>query len=240
MTEPTTRLYTDGEYAKKHPSWHLPDAPAKAQDLRCGLLELLQRLPGKRLRIADVGAGVGGVLREVIDVVRTFDADICTDPVGYEISQQAVNAAETLFPELPMRCKHLEVGDGPFDVVLLVDVLEHVENPWELLRTARATSQFLLVRQPLLENFSTFRYDNYAFQREHWGHIGLFTYRSFLDMAAATGWIQVKATLTAPWELANSTSRGGWTQRALCRFNRTMASYLLSGFYVNGLFERSS
>jgi hypothetical protein len=240
MTGPTARLYTDGEYARKHPAWHLPDAPAKAKDLTLGLAELLQRLPGERLRLADVGAGVGGVLHEVIEVVRKLDPEVHVDPVGFEISQQAVMAAGQLFPGLPIRCKFLEASDGPFDVVLLVDVLEHVENPWELLRTARATSRFLLVRQPLLECFSTFRHDNYSCQREEWGHIGFFTGRSFLDMAAATGWIPVKAGLIAPWELATSISRGGWPHRALCRLDRTIASYFLSGFYLNGLFEGAS
>ena len=240
MIGPARQLYTDGGYARKHPDWHLPDAPAKARDLAGGLAELLRRLPGKRLRLADVGAGVGGVLTEVVQVVRKLDPEVHVDPVGFEVSHQAVRTAQQLFPDLPMRCKILEASDGPFDVVLLVDVLEHVENPWELLRATRDTSRFLLLRQPLLENFSTFRHDNYLGQREQWGHIGFFTCRSFLDMAAATGWFPVKADLMAPWELATSGKRGGWPQRALCRLDRVSASYFLSGFYLTGLFESAT
>jgi hypothetical protein len=236
MSGPANRLYIDGDYARRHPGWHLADAPAKANDLQLGLTELLQRLPERQLRLADVGAGVGGVLNEVVKAVGKLDSGVRIDPVGFDISHYAIEEAQLLFPELPMRCKVLEPSDGPFDAILLVDVLEHVENPWELLRTARAASRFLLIRQPLIESVSTFRHDNYSFQRTQWGHIGYFNHRSLLDMTAATGWIPLKTALLAPWELATSARRGGIAQRLLCRMNRTIASQVLSGFYLNGLF----
>jgi hypothetical protein len=169
--------------------------------------------------------------------VPAADPDIEVDPVAFDISPHAIKAAEQLFPALPMRCKEFETADGIFEAVLLVDVLEHVENPWDLLRTVRAAARFLLVRQPPLESFSTFRHDNYSSEREQWGHMAFFNHRSFLDMATATGSTPLKVTLLAPWELATSMRRGGVVQFIACRLDRTIASYFLSGFYLNGLFK---
>lgn len=237
MTETAEDLYLGREYARRHSDWHLADASGKAHDLAPAVSELLPRLPEHRLRLADIGAGCGGVLHEICCLVRNLAPEIEIYPEGYEISPAAVELAARSFPELTIHRKPFDSADGPFDAVLLADVLEHLENPWELLRKARSASRYLLIRQPLLESFSTFRHDNYRAQRHEWGHIGFFTYRSFLDMAAATGWSPVKIRLAAPWELGTARSSGGVAHRLLCRSNRPLASYFISGFYLNGLFE---
>ena len=61
-TQEARELYEGGEYAARHSDWHLADAPDKARDLMPGLRAVVKDLGGGRLRIADVGAGVGGVL----------------------------------------------------------------------------------------------------------------------------------------------------------------------------------
>jgi hypothetical protein len=159
--------------------------------------------------------------------------------IGFEVSQFAVEAGRKLFPHLDLRQKFFELTDGNFDAVLFVDVLEHLENPWDLLRRARATSEYMIVRQPLLENFSTFRHNNYRNQRQEWGHIGYFNYNSFMDMAIASGWKSFKVELLADWELAGHLGRHvSPLHKLFARANRKMASYLLSGFYLNGAFRR--
>ena len=231
-------LYKYGDYAARHPDWHLADAPTKADDLVSGLSAVLESWKNKQLRIADVGAGVGAVLMEVCDRLRTIQPDIKLDFVAFEISPQAVSKGRSLFPQLDFREKVLEASDGPFETILFVDVLEHVENPWDVLRVAAQVAEYLVVRQPLLENFSTFRHRNYRNQREEWGHIGYFSYYSFLDMAEACGWRPLKIQLLAPWELSGSKVRGSIVGRALLRTNRVMASHFLSGFYLNGAFKK--
>ena len=233
------QLSTGGADAVQHPDWHGGDAAAKAADLRPAIEELLFRTPGMELRLADAAAGTGGVLHEVVRVAQGIDAELKIDPAGFETSRQAVDMARQLYPGLAMQCKPLEAADGPFDAVLLVNVLEHLENPWEMLRTAHETCRFLLVRQPLLGGFSGFRQNRYAYQRKRWGHIGMFTSRSLLDMTAAAGWSPRHVEVAAPWELAGFTGRAGSVQRVLCGWDRETASFFLSGFCLNGLFERA-
>jgi hypothetical protein len=191
ITQNITR-YMAGEYKALHPSWHAEDAPLKARDLHGPIRAVISQMTAEKhtstLRIADVGAGVGLVLVELTKMIQTHWPNVRVIPVAFEISREAATVAKTKNPSLEVHQKLLSHTDGPFDVAMLVDVLEHVENPWDLLRTARSTAEYLVVRQPLLGNYPRFRHDNYGDQRTHWGHIGYFSYRSFLDMAAACGW----------------------------------------------------
>lgn len=231
-------LYTGGDYAKKHPDWHLEHSPAKAKDLTPGLLAAVDLAGKSTFRLGDIGAGTGAVLDAAMKVLKTERPKVELEGVGFEISPDAVQLAATHFPHLTVRQKFFEGSDGPFDAVMFVDVLEHVENPWDLLRSARQASATMLVRQPLLDGFSTFRHRNYEHQRTHWGHISYFNFRSFMDMAGACGWKPLKVDLVAPWDLATTPNREGATflNRSITRWNREMASFILSGFYLNGAF----
>jgi hypothetical protein len=237
---PTIARYTSGAYAAQHPDWHLGDARGKAEDLLPGLLAVVERIAAGTFRLADVGAGVGAVLAEVVKRLREKCPQLPIDATAMEVSPQAADSARRLNPELNVVCKLLEPTDGPFTAIMLVDVLEHLENPWEMLRTAAHASRFLVVRQPLLEGFSMFRHNRYRPEREKWGHIGYFNERSFLDMAEATGWKPLHVELIAPWELKTSQAkRVSPIKRLLIRANRPISSHFMSGFYLNGSFERT-
>jgi hypothetical protein len=234
-----TDLYTSGDYGLKHQSWHLEDSPDKVDDIMPALLAVLETMQADTVTIADVGAGTGGVVAEVVNQLSQIDQNLLVHATGFEISPVAIKTGREAFPDLDLRQKFFESSDGPFDVVLFVDVLEHLENPWEMLRTAHAASEYMIIRQPLLDNFSTFRHNNYSDQREHWGHINYFNYRSFIDMANATGWKPLKVDLLASWELTENRDQSVSPLHNLAtRVARLMASYFLSGFYLNAAFQR--
>ena len=234
--------YLTGNYELTHPDWHAGDAFLKAADIKEPVQSVIDELSAqgglREFRIADVGAGVGLVLKE-LKAQLTISPEVRWSPTAYEISPHAAKLARDLNPELPLIQRALKPNEASYDVALLVDVLEHVENPWELLRTVRSNAQYLVVRQPLLGNFSRFRHNNYKLQRDQWGHISLFNYFSFLDMAKACGWNPFRLELAAPWELASAgpkrTPFAGWI---LTKFNRPFASFLIDGFYLNGAFRR--
>ena len=115
-------------------------------------------------------------------------------------------------------------------------MLEHLENPWEMLRLARKVSRFLIVRQPLLDNFGLFRHDKYFAQRQGLGHIAFFNYRSFLDMSDATGWTPSTVSLAAPWEMGVPGGVFLPAKKLLRKAAPMAASFLLEGFYAIGLF----
>ncbi|MEH1789731.1 MAG: methyltransferase domain-containing protein [Nostoc sp.] len=234
-----THLYITGNYGIQHSDWHLSDAPNKVKDIITALQLIIENSNKSSLKIADIGCGVGGVLNETVKLLNQNYPHLELTAIGFEIASSAVEVSRQLFPTLDIRQKAFERCDGCFDLVMFIDVLEHLENPWEMLRIARDTSEYIAVRQPLLENFSTFRYNNYRNEREHWGHIGYFNYHSFMDMTQATGWKPIKLDLCPCWELAgDNKGRASLLHKFLVKTNRIMASYVLSGFYLNGVFQR--
>ena len=150
-------LYAEGKYAEQYPEWHLADSPGKVKDLLPSILALIDKKKLTDFKIADIGAGVGGVLSHLQERLHEVRPSVNVQVLGYEISPYAVEAAKKLFPEIEMRQRSVASDDGPFDVALFVDVLEHLENPWEILRDVRKVASHIAVRQPLLESFSTFR-----------------------------------------------------------------------------------
>jgi Methyltransferase domain len=234
-----TELYISGEYANQHLDWHLSDASNKVKDI-LSYLQLVVEISAKdNLRIGDIGAGVGGVLHESIKVLKDKYSNLRISGTGFEISPSAVEKSRKIFPNLDIQQKAFEKSDTGFDVVMFIDVLEHLENPWEMLRIARETSEFMIIRQPLIENFSTFRQNQYRLQKETWGHIAYFNYYSFIDMAQTTGWKPIKLDLCPPWNLeGENKGKASLLNKSLVKINHIMASYLLSGFYLNGVFQR--
>ncbi|MEM7145835.1 MAG: methyltransferase domain-containing protein [Verrucomicrobiota bacterium] len=243
MTE-AEKIYTSGEYAERHQEWHLEDAPAKAQDILPYVKEVIglqnSQNKGRECRIADIGAGVGGVIVELQKFLASDNTqELSCKFSGYEISEHAVKQGKQMFPQLDLVNKALQENDGPFDATMFIDVLEHLENPHEMVRLARKVSDFMIVRQPLLESFATFRHANYQNQRMQWGHIAFFNSESFIDLAASQGWNVFAGRLLAPWELATgNNSRPNLAQNLFTSLNRRIASQFISGFYWVGAFQR--
>lgn len=94
-------------------------------------LELLRRhvdLEGKR--ILDIGCGVGAFVRRLGE----FSSDI----VGTDIDRESVRRGSQALPNLALALgEHMPFKDGTFEVILLHEVLEHVDNDVETLNEAR-------------------------------------------------------------------------------------------------------
>lgn len=121
-------LYTSGSYLEKNPSWHVEESPWKAEQV----LRMLARHQLQPRTICEVGCGVGEVLKQLqgqMDELCQF--------WGYDISPQAIELAHSRANDR-LHFKLADVREEPgaaFDLVLVMDVIEHVENPFDFLRT---------------------------------------------------------------------------------------------------------
>lgn len=81
-------------------------------------------------RILDIGCGVGAFVRRL----REFSRDV----YGTDIDRESVLRGTEAVPNLGLALgEHMPFKDGTFDVILLHEVLEHVENDVATLREAR-------------------------------------------------------------------------------------------------------
>lgn len=239
--EAASMQYTSGQYWEQHSEWMENKTSLKAKEVVPGLRAVLDQCKSSPVRFADVGCGTGAVVANAAELIAKERPGVAFELSGFDIAANAIQRGRELFPNVKLHCKLFEPSDGPFDVVLLADVYEHLENPWELMRQVHAASEFMLVRQPLLQSLNLYRRNAYRAQRENLGHIAMFTYHQFVDMAAATGWKPVHLELLPPWEQA------AWGDKKKKRLlpglftdmNRTLASAVISGFYLNGAFRRA-
>ncbi|MBC7784733.1 MAG: methyltransferase domain-containing protein [Burkholderiales bacterium] len=233
--------YVGDDYANRHPDWHVGDAPLKADDLVPATLAVARAVGKPVISAADVGGGVGGVMKEIRDRLNSAMPQTTFKPVIYEFASAAVAMGQSMFPDIEFRQKLLDGTDGPHDVIYLVDVLEHLEDPWSLLRSCHSVAPYLIVRQPLLDNFARFHHNDYKIQRDDWGHIAFFNARSFNDMLAACGWAPFSAKLIAPWELTGvDKEKFAWLRlkKMLIQYNRPIMSFFVDGFYNVGAYAR--
>lgn len=84
---------------------------------------------GKHGRVLDLGCGTGGVLAHLDSYGEAIGIDPSSEAAGY-CRQRGVKMAIASGMELPFR-------DQSFDVVLALDVIEHVDDDVAILREAR-------------------------------------------------------------------------------------------------------
>ena len=128
-------IYRDGSYLKNNPSWHVEESPFKVRQIRRMMKQ--QNLAPKT--VCDVGCGAGLVLAEL-------QPHLPSDCVcwGYDVSPGALamsarrgnkNLRFRLFDIRKDQC------DTFFDLLLMLDVFEHVEDYIGLVRSGRKRSR---------------------------------------------------------------------------------------------------
>jgi 2-polyprenyl-3-methyl-5-hydroxy-6-metoxy-1,4-benzoquinol methylase len=135
-------IYRDGEYVKHNPQYHIEDSAWKAQ-------QILRMINAHNLRpatVCEVGCGAGEVLR---NLQLSMPDD--TNFIGYDISPQAVELCKDRANEkLAFHCGDLLSMDTPFfDLLLCIDVFEHVEDYMGFLRKLRQRAKYKLFHIPM-------------------------------------------------------------------------------------------
>ena len=155
--------------------------------------ELVRMLPTPLGRVLDVGCGEGRTGKSLRAAGATWISGVELDPGP---AAAAAAAYDQVFVG-PVESE-LDGLSGPFDTILLYDVLEHLLDPWELLRRLHglaATGARVQVSVPnarhwtLLRDLAvrgTFGYT----EAEHRDvtHLRWFTRRDLVQLLESTGW----------------------------------------------------
>ncbi len=174
-------LYTSGDYLKKNPTWHVGESPWKAREI----LRMMMQNNIEPKSICEVGCGAGETLRllqECIDDECTF--------WGYEISPQAFDLCQGRANErLHFKLLDIRQEKGSFfDLILVMDVLEHLEDYFSFLREIKPKSQYKIFHIPMDLSVRSVLRGYLINYRESYGHIHYFTKEIALQMLKDVGY----------------------------------------------------
>jgi len=178
----TRSIYEDGRYLEKNPLWHVEESPWKAKQI----LRLMKRNSLAPRAIGEVGCGVGEVLKQLQE---NMPADCMF--YGYEVSPQAFELCKSRANER-LRFKLMDIGkerDGQFDLILALDVIEHLEDYFSLLREIKPQGRHHILHIPLdLSVQTVFRRNALLKRRDLHAHLHYFTKETALRTLRVVGY----------------------------------------------------
>lgn len=222
------RRYTSEEHLEKNPNWHIEESPWKVSHIT----RLLRANSLHPETIGEIGCGFGEVLR-----LLQKELDESSEFWGYEISPVA-------FAEAQKRANsrlHFRLGDLStepemrFDLLLALDVVEHVEDYLGFLQQIRPKGQWKIFQVPLeLSAQTVLRRRALIQQRVRMGHLHYFTKETFLRTLEDCSYeildsVYTSSSLELPTHVLTTKLMRG--PRRLCSlFSKDLTARLLGGY----------
>lgn len=222
----TSNRYTNGHYLAENPTWHAEDSPWKAAQIA----KLLEKHTLSPQSIVEVGCGAGEVL---LQLQQRFPGAELT---GWEISPQALALAQPRAQTgLSFRQgDFLTAGESGGDLLLALDVFEHVEDYFAFLRGLKGKAPHIVFHIPLDLSAQAVLRGLLNTWRSQIGHLHYFTRELALAALAETGFEVVDAVYTtyaidrpAPTLKARL---GRWPRRLAFALHPDLAAKTLGGF----------
>lgn len=221
-------LYTSGSYLRLIPSWHVEESASKAREI----LRLLDRHHLAPDSITEVGCGAGEVLRQL-----QLHLPPTTEFVGYDIAPAALELAASRAND------HLRFVLGDFvressprcDLILVLDVLEHLEDYFSFLRALKPRSDYKVFYFPLELSVQTIiRPSGLLHTRDAFGHLHYFTKETALRALTDSGYSIVDYFYTGELlDLPTHLLRRKlikYPRKLLFRLHQDFAAHLLGGY----------
>lgn len=173
-------MYQDGQYLANNPSWHEQDSKKKAEWIDA-VLKTRGMAPQS---VAEVGCGVAGILRELSSRYPQARME------GWDVSPQAVQLAQARkLPGIEIHQGDILQAGRNWDLLLAIDVLEHMENPAEFLRASLKICEAAMIHLPLDLSVQTVaRGWPLLDRRKNLGHVHLFTRGLARALVEDNGW----------------------------------------------------
>jgi len=159
-------IYTNGTYLENNLNWHVEDSPWKASQI----YEILSKNEIVPETIGEIGCGAGEILRQLSLKLPS------TNFYGYEISPQAYNLCKTREAEkIEYRFRDLLSEDICFDVLLCIDVFEHVDDYIGFVKALKSKAKLKVFHIPLDISVLSVLREGMLTARNTVGHLHYFT-----------------------------------------------------------------
>jgi cyclopropane fatty-acyl-phospholipid synthase-like methyltransferase len=220
-------IYQTGEYVEKNPTYHVEDSAWKANQV----LRLIEKHSLAPRTVCEVGCGAGEILKQ-LQLRLAPDTRFC----GYEISPQAFALCRQRENErLHFYCQDLiATAEAPFDLLLCLDVFEHVEDYFGFLRGLRGKARQKIFHIPLdLSAQWVWRSGPIMREREQAGHLHYFTKETALATLRDTGyevidWFYTAGAIAHPRSV--KARLASWPRRLLSTVNQDLVVRVLGGY----------
>ena len=171
-----------GEYRRRNPGWHVHTSEWKAGEV----LKMLDRHHLAPKAIGEVGCGAGEVLRQL---------QIRMDPdcrfMGWDIAPDAIELCKARENDR-LRCELADVVSietPPLDLMLVLEVVDHVEDYFSFLRALKSRSTYQLFHFSLdLSVQNALRSGALLRQRDAYVHLHYFNKETVLRTLDETGY----------------------------------------------------
>ncbi|MDP4116079.1 MAG: methyltransferase domain-containing protein [Bacteroidota bacterium] len=174
--------YLNGNYFKNNPTWHVEDANWKAQQI----IKIIEANRIEPKSICEVGCGAGEILNQLHSRMNNNISF-----TGYEISPQAYELCKQR-TKGRLSFKLLNILDDTeslFDVVLVIDVVEHIEDCFGFLKKIKDKGRFKILHIPLdMSVQKVLRCSPILEARSQVGHIHYFSKETALAMISESGY----------------------------------------------------
>jgi len=192
MYTSSDQFYTEGGYHDSNPDWHQEESKFKASLV----LDFIKKFHLPTGLVVEVGCGAGEILAEITKNISPVSV-----LKGYDISPQAIQiATKKAGPQLSYYLDdYSKLIDVKADLVLVLDVVEHIDDVYSFLRRLRDKGSNFIFHIPLDMSCRTLLKPHVLLQqRTSVGHIHYFTEETVLWMLRDVGFDVEYVTYTKP------------------------------------------
>ncbi len=213
------------QYLEDNPTWHVEDSPWKAKQIH----KILNRNSLDLKSVAEIGCGVG----EILNQLHTLLADdiIYT---GYDIAPDAIKLAKPREKErLKFKLENLLEVDAYFDLLLMIDVFEHVEDYLGFIKACKGKSKYMIFHIPLDIHVQGILRNLPMRMREKVGHLHYFTKDTAISTLEDCGYEVIDYFYTAGSIDLQKTFKSkllSLPRRIMYKINKDLTQNLLGGF----------
>jgi len=176
------KIYTEEneEYLKNNPTWHIEDSPWKAKQI----LKMLSRNLINPKSIAELGCGAGEIVNQLHQAMPNN-----VSFTGYDISGDAIGLAKQREKDR-LKFEHtnfLEIN-SKYDLVLMMDVFEHVEDYLGFLKQCKSKAKNTIFHIPLDITMMKIWKNGLISKRKSVGHLHYFMKETALATIVDSGY----------------------------------------------------